>query len=91
MFMGTLIGPFFNLWTESSSDGFTEMILTGERIESGIKSGVIPMATSLNVVKKPFRGKKEVKNVYGQKSRSKSSHNQFVEEVLISNMAPARQ
>ena len=39
MFMGTLTGPFFNLLIRSSSSGFTEMVLTGERIESGIKSG----------------------------------------------------
>ena len=44
MFMGILTGPFFNLLIGSSLSGFTEMILTGERIENGIKSGKIPMA-----------------------------------------------
>ena len=46
MFMGTLTGPFFNLLIGSSSSGFTELILTGERVESGIKSGKIPMAST---------------------------------------------
>ena len=38
MFMGTLSGPFFNFLIGSSSSGFTELILTGERVKSGIKS-----------------------------------------------------
>ena len=72
--MGTLTCPFFNLLIGSSSFGFTEMILTGERIESSIKSGKIPMATSSNTVKKPFGGKKEVNVVYGHKGHSKNNH-----------------
>ena len=39
MFFGTLSGPFFNHLIGSSSAGFTELILTGERVEVGIKSG----------------------------------------------------
>ena len=31
MFLGTLSGPFFNHLIGSSSYGFTELILTGER------------------------------------------------------------
>ena len=58
MFMGTLTYPFFNMLIGSSSSGFTELILTGERVESCIKSGKILMATSPNVVKKPFDGRK---------------------------------
>ena len=58
MFMGTLIGPFFKFLTGSSSSGFTELILTGERVESGIKSEKIPMTSTFNVVKNPFIGKK---------------------------------
>ena len=42
MFMGTLTCPFFYLLIGSSSSGFTELILTGERVESGIKSGKFP-------------------------------------------------
>ena len=44
MFTGTLNGPFFNLLIGSSSSDFTELILTGERVECIIKSGKIPMA-----------------------------------------------
>ena len=91
MFMGTLTGSFFNLLIGSSSSGFTEMILTGERIENGIKSGKIPMNSSSNVVKKAFGGKKEVNVVYGQKSRGKSSRHQSVGAVLISNLASTQQ
>ena len=45
MFMGTLTCPLFNHLIKSSSSGFTELILIGERVESGIKSGKNPMAT----------------------------------------------
>ena len=37
MFLGMLSGSFFNHLIGSSSVGFTELILTGERVESGIK------------------------------------------------------
>ena len=63
--MGTLTGPFFNLMIGSSSSGFTELILTVERVESGIKSGKIPMALTSTAVKKPFVVKKETNDVYG--------------------------
>ena len=54
MFMGTLTGPFFNLLIGSSSSGCTELILTGERVESGIKSEKITMtfASASNDLKK---------------------------------------
>ena len=58
MFMDTLTGQFFNLLIMSSSSGFTELILTGERVESGIMSGKILMATTSNAVKNPFISKK---------------------------------
>ena len=41
IFLGTLSGPFFNHLIGSSSSGFTELILTGERVEDGIRSGKI--------------------------------------------------
>ena len=65
MFMGTLTSPFFNLLIGSSSLGFTELILTGELVESGTKSRKIAMASTSNDVKKPFIGKKETNVVYG--------------------------
>ena len=46
MFMGTLTGPFYSHLLRSSLLGFTELILTGERVESGIRSGKIQAATS---------------------------------------------
>ena len=85
MFMGTLTGPFFNLLIGSSTSGFTKMVLTGERIESGIKSGKILMVASSIGEKKPFGGKKEINVVYGQKSHSKNNHHQSVGAVLMSN------
>ena len=38
IFMETLTGPFFKHLIGSSSTGFTELILTGERVEASIKS-----------------------------------------------------
>ena len=59
MFLGTLSGPFFNHLIGSSSAGFTELILTGERVEAGIKSGNIQKDSSASTaVRKPFTGKR---------------------------------
>ena len=41
LFLGTLSYPFFNHMIGSSSVGFTELILIGEQVEAGIKSGKI--------------------------------------------------
>ena len=60
MFLGTLSGPFFNHLIRSSSAGFTELIMTGEWVEAGIKSGKIQRDASSSTMKKPFTGKKEV-------------------------------
>ena len=91
MFMGTLSGPFFNHLIGSSSSGFTELILIGERVESGIKSGKIPMAATSNDVKRSFSGKKETNVVFGQKIHSKNDRHQSVGAMLISNPAPVQQ
>ena len=87
MFMGTLTGPFFNLLIGSSSSSFTELILTCEMVESGIKSGKIPMTSTStsNAVKKPFTGKKETNDVYGARAHTKKDHQPSVNVVLISN------
>ena len=87
MFRGTLTGPFFNLLIGSSSSGFTEMIMIGERIKSCIRSGKIPMAASSNAEKKPFGGKREANAVHGQKGRNKAYYHQSVGAVLVSNSA----
>ena len=70
MFLGTLIGPFFNYLIGSSSVGFIELILTGERVEAGIRSGKIQKDASSSAARKPFAGKKEVSVVYNQKNQN---------------------
>ena len=65
MFLGTPSGPFFNHLIGSSSAGFTELNLTGERVEAGIKSGKIQKDASASAaIKKTFPAKKEVSVVY---------------------------
>ena len=86
MFMNTLTGPFYNHLLGSSSASFTELILTGERVENGIRSGKIQVATSSNTARKS-----ESNTVYSQKGHNKSDHNQSVGAVLISNPAPVQQ
>ena len=90
MFMGTLTGPFFNLLIGSSSSGFIEMILTGERIESGIKSGKILMEASSNAERKPSGGRKETNIVYGQRRHNTNNHHQSVGAVLMSDPTPVQ-
>ena len=68
MFLGTLSGPFFNHLIDSSSSGFTELILTGERVEVGIKSGKIQKGASSSSEKKPFI--KEASAVYSSRSQN---------------------
>ena len=67
MFLGTLSGPFFNHLIISSSARFTELIMTGERVEAGIKSGKIQRDASSSTMKKPFTRKKEVSAAYESK------------------------
>src|ERR1051325_9550686 len=90
MFMETLTGPFFNHLIGNSSGGFTELILIGEHIEAGIKSGKIQVETSSNVVRRSFGGKKEANAVYGQKNRDKGDRHQCVGAVLISKPSPVQ-
>ena len=73
MFLGTLSGPFFNHLIGSSSAGFTELILTGERVEAGIRRGKIQKDTSSSSVKRPFTGKKEASAVYSPRGQSKQN------------------
>ena len=58
IFTGTLMGPFFKHLIRSSSAEFTELILTGERVEADIKSGKIQGATPYDAQKNPYNGKK---------------------------------
>ena len=72
MFLGTLSGPFFNHLIGSSSSGFTDLILTGERI----KAGKIQKDASSSTKKKPF--KKESSAVYSSRRQNRPEHHQAV-------------
>ena len=78
MFLGTLSGPFFNHLIGSSSAGFTELILTRERVEVGIKNGKIQKYACSAAVRKPFIGKKEVVIVYPQRNQDRAEHRPIV-------------
>ena len=91
MFLGTLIGLFFNHLIGSSSDGFTELIRTGEMVEARIKSGKIQSEASSSTAKKPFTGKKEVNAAYGQRNHNKTERYLTVGVVMISNSASNQQ
>ena len=89
MFLGSLSGLYFNHLIGSSSSGFTELIMTGERIKAGIKSGKIQKGASSSTKKKPF--KKESSVVYSSKSQNRPEHRQVVNAVVISRPAGAPQ
>ena len=72
MFLGTLSGPFFNHLIGSSSAGFTELILTGERVEAGIRSGKIQKDASSSSVRKTFVGKKEASAFYSPRGQNRA-------------------
>ena len=91
MFLGTLFGPFFNHLIASSSAGFTELILTRERIEARIKSGKIQKDTSSAAIRKPFIRKKEVVVVYPQRNKDRTKHHPMVGAVMIPKSAPDQQ
>ena len=84
MFLGTLLGPFFNHVIGSSSTGFTELILTDERVEAGIRSGKIQKDSSASTaVKNPFTGRKEVFAVYSQRNQGRTERRPVVGAVMI--------
>ena len=89
MFLGTLSGPFFNHLVGNSSAGFTDLILTGERIEAGIRSGKIQKAASTSAEKRPF--KKEASAVYGPRRQVKPESRQAVNALVISKPVAAPQ
>ena len=92
MFLGTLSGPFFNHLIESSFAGFTELILTGERVEAGIKSGKIQKDSSASTaVKNPFIGKKEVSVVYPQRNQGRVERRPMVGAVMIPKLTSDQQ
>ena len=86
LFLGTLSGPFFNHLIGSSSAGFTKLILTGERVEAGIKSGKIQKdASASTAVKKPFPAKKEAVVIYSHKGLGRTERRPTVGAVMIQN------
>ena len=92
MFLGMLFGPFFNHLIGSSSVGFIELILTGERVEAGIRSGKIQKAASSSSVKKPFAGKKEASAIYSPRGQNRVEHHRTINVVMIPRpeVAPQR-
>ncbi|XP_050919408.1 uncharacterized protein LOC127136941 [Lathyrus oleraceus] len=57
MFMGTLQGPYYERLVGSTSAGFSDLVVAGKRIESGVKAGKIPNpANAANGAKKPYSG-----------------------------------
>ena len=89
IFLGTLSGTFFNHLVSTSSAGFTELILTGERVEDGIQSDKIQKDTSSSSVKKPFTGKKEASAIYSLRGQNRAEHHQTVSSVMIPRPAAA--
>ena len=89
MFLGMLSGPFFNHLIDNSSSGFTELILTGERVEAGIRSGKIQKDASSILIEKPFTGKKEASAIYSPRGQSRVEHHQTVSVVMIPRLVVA--
>ncbi|XP_050895306.1 uncharacterized protein LOC127101923 [Lathyrus oleraceus] len=60
MFMGTLQGPYYDRMMGSTSIGFSELVMAGERIEAGLEMGKIQSAntgsSASGVTKKSFNG-----------------------------------
>ena len=84
MFLGTLSGSFFNHLIGSSFAGFTELILTGERVEAGIRNGKIQKdASASTIVKKPFTGRKEVSAFYSHRNQGRTERRPTVGAVMI--------
>ena len=83
MFMSTLQGPFYDRMAGSTSAGFSDLVMAGERIEAGLKMGKIQSASSSGsssgVVKKSFGGytkKKEGETsaIYAQRGGIRPQH-----------------
>ena len=91
MFLDTLSGPFFNNLIGSSSARFTELIMTGERVEAGIKSGKIQRDISSSTMKKPFTRKKEVSVAYDHRNKNKTESRPTIGAVMIFNPVPNQQ
>ncbi|XP_050890644.1 uncharacterized protein LOC127096065 [Lathyrus oleraceus] len=82
MFMGTLQGPYYDRMVGSTSTGFSELVMAGERIEVGLKMGKIQSAnagsSASGVGKNLFSGypkkKGESSAAYAQRSRERQPY-----------------
>lgn len=103
MFMSTLQGPYYDRMVGSTSVGFSELVMDGERIEAGLKAGKIQSTSSSGsgngAIKKPFGGyvkKKEGETsvVYPQRGGGRpvypQQRHQQVNVVAIPVIAPPR-
>lgn len=79
MFMGTLQGDFYDRMVGTTTTGFSDLVMAGERIEAGLKLGKIQVASSSGsgstTVKKPFGG--YVKKKEGESSAVYRNRPQF--------------
>ncbi|XP_050890482.1 uncharacterized protein LOC127095901 [Lathyrus oleraceus] len=85
MFMGNLQGPYLDGIVGSTSSGFSNLVLAGERIENMIKMGKIQNSTSTSgVVNKPFVA-------YGKKREGKTNATTIVRGRASTYRAPYQQ
>ena len=76
LFMGTLPAQYYERLIGNTSSSFSELVIVGEKVEEGLKSGKISGGTSgSSSVKKPFNGYKkkegEANAVYDQRGRGR--------------------
>ncbi|MED6214601.1 hypothetical protein PIB30_104603, partial [Stylosanthes scabra] len=77
MFINTLHYPFYDRMVGSVSSNFSDIVIIGERVESGLKNGKFS-ESSLNNIKKPFaQKKKEVEAHAIENGANRSSHMNF--------------
>lgn len=85
MFMGNLQGPYLERMVGSTTFGFSDLVLVGERIENMIKMGKIQNSTSTSdVVKKPFVA-------YGKKREGETNATAVVRARALTYCVPYQQ
>lgn len=92
MFMGTLQGPYYDRMVGSTSVGFYELVMAGERIKVGLKMGKIQSSNVGSSAgggsKKPFSGyskkkENESSEVYSHRGRGRIQQQEQVNVVTI--------
>ncbi|XP_050916261.1 uncharacterized protein LOC127131378 [Lathyrus oleraceus] len=97
MFMGTLQGPYLDRLIGSTSASFSDLVVAGERIENGLKTGKIQgLVVASNGTKKPYGGfpkKKEgetnAASTFKGKGRAYQTPYYQVVEVTPNNYQPS--